>query len=231
MRKRRFHNAPVIFLLLLLVGVAGYFLGWSKALAIRTIEISAAGNESIVTPLLEPNDLHIGLPIARVSVKRINQDLAHLTWIKEIKVNRRWLAHDVRVVITERTAIAQYTDAQGTTQYFDSSGYNFTAPNPPTAIPTINFASDNNAARSAIATFLSQTPADLTAHMLSLGVDPLNQIQLTTTITGYRALTISWGNATQIPLKVKVLRQLLTLPENKKISNVDLSAPLTPIVK
>jgi cell division septal protein FtsQ len=231
MRKRRFHNAPVIFLAIALLGVAGYFLGWSKALAIRTIEISAAGNEAIVEPLIVPTDLHIGLPIARVSVNRINTDLADLTWIKEITVNRRWLAHDVRIVITERRAVAQYQDSQGVTQYFDSTGHKFTAPNPPSGIPTIDFATDSPMARTAIATFLSQTPSDLTGNLLSLAVDKNNEIQLTTTISGYQSLAISWGSADQISLKVKVLRQLLTLPENKKLTSVDLSSPLTPIVK
>ena len=66
---------------------------------------------------------------------------------------------------------------------------------------------------------------------MSLSVNRNNEIQLTTSIPGYQALTISWGSAEQIPLKVKVLRQLLTLPENKKISSVDLASPLTPIVK
>lgn len=231
MPKRRFHNAPVIFLAIALLGVSGYFLGWSKALAIRTIEISAAGNEAIVQPLIVPQDLHIGLPIARVSVQRIKTDLAKLSWIKELKVNRRWLAHDVQIKITERKAVAQYQDSQGATEYFDATGHNFTAPNPPSGIPTITFASDGPTARSAVATFLSQTPSDLTSNLVSLGVDKNNEIELTTSIPGYQALTIAWGSADQIALKVKVLRQLLTLPENKKISHVDLSAPLTPIVK
>jgi hypothetical protein len=67
--------------------------------------------------------------------------------------------------------------------------------------------------------------------MVSLGVDKNNQIELTTSITGYKALSIAWGSADQIALKVRVLRQLLSLPENKKITSVDLTAPLTPIVK
>ena len=231
MRRRRFHNAPVIVLAIALLGVAGYFLGWSKVLAVRTIEITAAGNEAIIEPLIVPRDLRIGLPMARVSVQRINNDLADLSWINEIKVNRRWLAHDVRILVTERKAVAQYQNSQGATEYFDGTGHNFTAPNPPSGIPTINFATESPVARSAIATFLSQTPSDLTSNLLSLSVNKNNEIQLTTSIPGYQALTISWGSADQIALKVKVLRQLLTLPENKKISSVELSSPLTPIVK
>jgi len=231
MRKRRYRNAPGILLAVVLIGLLGYFLGWSKALEIRTIEITAAGNEAIVTPLIIPKDLHIGLPMARVSSKRIAHDLSALSWVDVIAVNRRWLAHDVRITITQHHPIAQYLDTQGATEYFDAKGYNFTTPNPPTGLPVINFAVVGSDSRTAIATFLSQTPPDLTANLLSLSVDLKNQVNLTTSISGYKQLAIAWGTATDIPLKVRVLRQLLTLPENKKIITVDLSNPLTPVVQ
>ena len=214
-----------------MIGMLGYLLGWSKALEIKTIEIRAAGNEAIVTPLLVPKDLRIGLPIARVSSQRIHHDLAQFSWIQKITITRRWLAHDVRVEITERRAIAQYVDSRGVTEYFDGSGFNFTSPNPPSGLPVIAFTNESTAARSAIATFLSQTPNDLTAQMSSLSVDGQNQIALTTALPGYSALNINWGAASDLTLKVQVLRQLLTLPENKKIVSVDLSNPLTPVVK
>lgn len=231
MHKPRLRNAPGIFLAILLVGLLGYLLGWSKALEIRTIEISAAGNEPLVRTVLIPHDIHIGLPMARLSTSRIKEDLAKFTWVRTIKIDRRWLAHDVKVTLTQRHAIAQYVDSQGIIEYFDSSGYNFITPNPPAGVPVINFAIENNQSRSAIGNFLAQAPTDLTANLLSLSVDPQNQISLTTTLSGFKALQISWGSDGEIPLKVQVLRKLLALPENKKVLSVDLSNPLTPTVK
>jgi len=78
---------------------------------------------------------------------------------------------------------------------------------------------------------LVAVPGDLTIGMTSLSVDSSDQILLTTALPRYRQLIINWGTATEIPLKVKVLRELLVLPENKKIINVDLTNPSTPIVK
>ena len=231
MRKRRFRSAPGIFLAVALIGVAGYLLGWSKALEIRTIEISASGNESLINPILIPRDLHIGMPIARVSAQRISHDLAGFTWISAIKINRRWLAHDLKISISEHKAIAQYVDSNGSKQYFDDKGLNFSAPNPPTGLPVIDFALESSISRSAIATFLAQVPSDLTAHLSSLSVDIQNQIEMTTTISGFKNLAITWGTATDVPLKVKVLRQLLTLRENKKVTNANVSSPMTPVVK
>jgi hypothetical protein len=66
---------------------------------------------------------------------------------------------------------------------------------------------------------------------LSLSVDIRNQISLRTKVKGYADLSISWGTVTELSLKVQVLRQLLTRPENIKIVSVDISNPLTPVVK
>jgi cell division protein FtsQ len=231
MRRPRFRNAPGILLVIALLGVLGYLLGWSKALEIRHLEIVAAGNEAVVLPILVPQDLHVGLPMARVSNRRITHDLSRFTWIREIKIERRWLAHDVKVKISERKAVAQYLDGQGVIQYFDAGGTHFTSPNPPSGIPTINFVQESADARSSVATFLAQTPQDLTANLLSLSVDIRNQISLRTKVKGYADLSISWGTVTELSLKVQVLRQLLTRPENIKIVSVDISNPLTPVVK
>ena len=231
MRKRRFRNAPGVILVIALIGILGYFLGWSKVLAIRSIEITAEGNEALVAPVIVPKDLHIGLPMARVSTQRIAHDLAGMSWVADIKVNRRWLAHDVKIVITEHHPIAKYFDTSGVTKYFDSHGYSFNSPNPPVGMPIISFGDQSDASRAAVATFLSLTPPDITAKLISLSVESSDQIVLSTSLPGYSQLEIHWGSNSNIALKVKVLRQLLTLPENAKITTVDLSNPLTPVVK
>ncbi len=46
-----------------------------------------------------------------------------------------------------------------------------------------------------------------------------------------RAVRINWGTVEQIDQKFAVLIALLKLPENKAISQVDLSQPDAPIVK
>jgi len=231
MRKKGLRNAPGIVLLILLVGVLTYFLGWSKVLAIKSIEISAVGNEALVTPLILPKDVHIGMPMARVSSARIKHDLTSLSWIEKVTINKRWLAHDLRISISEHHAIAQYLSSQGQTEYFDRKGYSFISPNPPSGLPIVTFTQQDQQSRNSVAQFLAIVPSDITVGMTGLYVDSLDQILLTTMLPGYPQLIISWGTATEIPLKVRVLRKLLTLPENKKITNIDLTNPLTPIVK
>ena len=142
----------------------------------------------------------------------------------------------MKISVTAHVPIAQYQDStannQGVqTKYFDASGYSFVSPNPPANLPTINFATQDAASKEAVALFLSRTPVDLTAHLISLAVDSSQNIYLATKLPGYDQLQINWGSADNLDLKVKVLRQLLTLKENKKITSVDLSSPNNPVVK
>jgi hypothetical protein len=54
---------------------------------------------------------------------------------------------------------------------------------------------------------------------------------LTALVIDGRSLKITWGSSQDLPLKIKVLRELLLLPENAKIVRMDLTTPLSPIVK
>jgi hypothetical protein len=51
-------------------------------------------------------------------------------------------------------------------------------------------------------------------------------------ISGPRqSLTLRFGDAQEIDLKIKVFTALIELEENKNISTIDVSAPHAPIVK
>jgi hypothetical protein len=53
---------------------------------------------------------------------------------------------------------------------------------------------------------------------------------MSTKING-QFVRINWGNIDQIEQKFSVLQQLLKLPENRGLEQVDLSEPKAPIVK
>jgi hypothetical protein len=46
-----------------------------------------------------------------------------------------------------------------------------------------------------------------------------------------RQITLRFGSADEVDLKVKVYKALVALEENKKVSTIDVSAPHAPIVK
>lgn len=94
--------------MLVLVVLFAYVLGWSKLLVVKKIDLAANGNEVAISQIIEPTDIHIGLPLARVNVSKINRDLSSLTWIKQLKVNRHWATGNVSIVVTPRILVARY---------------------------------------------------------------------------------------------------------------------------
>ena len=50
------------------------------------------------------------------------------------------------------------------------------------------------------------------------------------TSDGNGALQIIWGESKEIALKVAIYNRLLALPENSKISGMDLENPANPVV-
>jgi len=99
------------------------------------------------------------------------------------------------------------------------------------ALPVVTFTGSTGTLRSAIAQFLSAAPADLVAHMSSLEIDAHGNISMAASISGHSKLLIAWGTRTEEPLKVQVIQALLALKENKNITVIDVTNPLSPIVK
>ena len=214
--------------MLVLVVLFAYVLGWSKLLVVKKIDLAANGNEVAISQIIEPTDIHIGLPLARVNVSKINRDLSSLTWIKQLKVNRHWVTGNVSIVVTPRIPVARY-EVNGNINYFDSEGITFTAPSAPPNLPLITFFSEGQASKQAVAEFLAQIPADFLAGMSELRVLSPESIKMATSLPGYVSLEVSWGSPTELPLKVNVLRHLLALGDNSKVIRVDLANPSQPV--
>jgi len=213
---------------LVLVVLFAYVLGWSKLLVVKKIDLAANGNEVAISQIIEPTDIHIGLPLARVNVSKINRDLSSLTWIKQLKVNRHWATGNVSIVVTPRIPVARY-EVNGNINYFDSEGITFTAPSAPPNLPLITFFSEGQASKQAVAEFLAQIPADFLAGMSELRVLSPESIKMATSLPGYINLEVSWGSPTELTLKVNVLRHLLALGDNSKVIRVDLTNPSQPV--
>lgn len=224
----RSKNLPVIALVLALVILSAYVLGWSKLLVVKKINLAANGNEIAISQIIEPTDIHIGLPLARVNVSKISRDLSSQTWIKKLKVNRHWTTGNVSIVVTPRIPVARY-EVNGNINYFDSEGITFTAPSAPPNLPLITFSSEGQASKQAVAEFLAQIPADFLAGMSELRVLSPESIKMATSLPGYKNLEVSWGSPTELPLKVNVLRHLLALGDNSKVIRIDLTNPSQPV--
>lgn len=220
------------FLTVALLAGAVYGLGYSKLLPVRRIEVLGTSQKAYLINLLESDSsqLIVGKPIARVNLRVIKNILLHISWIGSATVHRDWLRGEIRIELVERQPIAQFTNASGGITLFDREGAEFTTLAITAKLPTIKFATTDPNARNAVAVLLAQLPQDVLQGLRSMRVSSAQFLEMNTTIA-HQDLTIRWGNSEEIPLKVKVLRALLALPENATAKLVDLTSPTAPITK
>ena len=224
-------------LILLVVAGAAYGLGWSSYFHVTAIDIRGTNQSALL--LQDIRDarviLHTAMPMARVDVKALSASMNRELWLKEIHISRNWLSGRVTINVSERHPVAQFTSTTGAVNYFDSSGFAFASPQGYGSLPAVNLVSsssgsDSVALRSAAASFIAAMPTDLITSMQSLTVSGVDSISMVSDVTG-APISIAWGSATDIPLKVKVLRALLQQSENKKAHGFDLSQPTAPVTK
>lgn len=169
-----------------------------------------------------------GEKLARVEPRVTRSLLANISWLDRSTVSRNWLRGSVVIRVWPRTPIATY---QG--RLIDRAGIVFDLPNiDARGLPFIS-ASDSSSAQFAIS-LLTQLPTTLQAELLGLKVSSLNSATLALKDISQgstKVLQVVWGDRSNMALKVKVYQALIALPENTKITEMDLSAPHAPIVK
>jgi len=165
--------------------------------------------------------------------------ITDLEWIQSAQVSRNWWSRQVTVSITPKIPIAIFKiagQAPSQPRYLASDGSNFSSPQKFTNLATISLVNRGGnlaAQRRIIAGFVGNLPADLIAGLKNLEVTKKGEILMATDLRkpGFQ---INWGSANspeEIVVKSNVLKGLLELPENKKISFVDLSLANAPIVE
>jgi cell division protein FtsQ len=218
-----------IALVALIFGGGSYVLGWSSLLTVRSIEIFGAPTKESETSINRSIDLEIGEKLARVDPRSLSARLSANSWIQSSKISRNWLNGKVEISITPRVPVALYT-APGQPQVaLDASGKTFNSPAEfSKELPKVS-ATSVASGLAAIKVF-TELPKEF-----SDGIDRLSAARPTNLlIYGVFAgqdLRIIWGDGLDTDLKIKVINELLKLPENKSIRMIDVTAPHAPIVK
>ena len=238
--KKRFNRYIFSFTSLIAISLLAYLLGWSSILTVKEIQIQGSNETSLLLSALNRQSIAptVGEQLARVNVRSAERVLSELDWLKSVNVSRNWFNSKISIEVIERKAIARALTNQNNIVNFDSSGILFT----PTSmnqkqnqdqLPLISSANNNQQDLSNVALLLQKVPSDL-AYLIT----ELDQISITkagyllmSTSINNRPVRINWGTVEQIDQKFAVLKALLNLPENKAISQVDLSKPDAPIVK
>jgi cell division septal protein FtsQ len=238
--KKRFNRYIFSFTSLIAISLLAYLLGWSSILTVKEIQIQGSNETSLLLSALNRQSIAptVGEQLARVNVRSAERVLSELDWLKSVNVSRNWFNSKISIEVIERKAIARALTNQNNIVNFDSSGILFT----PTSmnqkqnqdqLPLISSANNNQQDLSNVALLLQKVPSDL-AYLITeleqISITKAGYLLMSTSINN-RPVRINWGTVEQIDQKFAVLKALLNLPENKAISQVDLSQPDAPIVK
>ena len=165
--------------------------------------------------------------------------ITDLEWIKAAEVSRNWWTREVQVLVTPKIPIAIFKVA-GTSEtkprYLASDGSDFSSPQVFTNLATISLINNGQnlvGQRRIIAGFVANLPTDLIPGLENLEITNKGEVLMVTKLRK-PTLRINWGSSNspeEITVKSNVLKDLLDLPENKKITYVDLTVANSPVVK
>lgn len=237
----RFNRIRIAFFVTSILGGLIYVLGWSSLLTIQAVEIKGTNQGNLISAqlLAGRSNLVLGEPLARMNPKHEENLITDLEWVKQAEVSRNWWTREVQVLVTPKIPIAIFKIAGAAStnpRYLASDGTDFSSPQNFTNLATISLISNGQnlvGQRRIIASFVASLPADLIPGLENLEITKKGEVIMATELRK-PALRINWGSSNsseEIVIKSNVLKDLLGLPENKKITYVDLTVANAPIVK
>jgi cell division septal protein FtsQ len=213
-----------ITLSIILFSILVYIVAWSPLLTVKSISYSGIPAHIKVADIKKVISISEGERLSRIEPRVIEEKLTALGWIDSARISRNWIFGKVDIEIHPKVAVGIFRG-----QGIDEAGELFDfAANPPKGLPEVT-ATSTEIGLAAINLF-KVLPAELRDNLLAMSARNASDISSQHIIKKHR-ITIHWGDSQDLALKIKVLDALLALPENKKISKVDLSAPHAPIVK
>ena len=220
---------------ILIVSLLAYILGWSQFFRVTGMSIDGLqpqAKELISSQIKRESLIQIGEPLARVDARVVERSLLKNQWVGNVQVSRHWFSGEVHLFVVERSAIARII---GDTQfkYLTDQGQIAIFPEVLSeTVPELSGAYQDKVSAFRAKELLGELSGALDSQLIikSLSIGSPTSFSTVAKI-GEQELTIRWGSVNEIPLKIKVLQGLLALPENSQLKLVDLSAPLSPIVK
>jgi cell division septal protein FtsQ len=227
-RTRKLFSPPLAILVALLI-VLAYFLGWSSFFSVNKIEITGAPTTKVQAEIEQKSQIEAGQQLARVNPQSVARRIEKLAWVKDVSISRDWLSGVVAIEISPRQPLAFFNSDQVPGQTIDEEGQLFSLPgysNPDLALIS---AKNPDSALKANELFTA-LPEKFRKNITSMIATSTNTFTLNSTLEG-RDIRIRWGDNQDMALKISVINSLLKLPENKKIQLIDVAAPHAPIVK
>lgn len=212
-----------ILISVLLLSSLTYLFGWSSVFTVKKVEYSGISNSNQISAVERRVGDLTGTKLARIEPRQIANTINSLSWVNGADVSRNWFSGSVSISVQPRTAIGAFG-----TSYIDASGTIFDPIVPPVDVPRVS-APTPAIGLEAIKLFTS-LPQDFRANIESMSARSSSDFSMILQAPA-RQVTLRFGSADDVALKVKVFNALMALEENKKVSAIDVSAPHAPIVK
>ena len=219
-------------LILLVIALLAYTLGWSKILVVKEITISGTNQSELITNRIVGSKagLEVGKPLARLNLAAAKKSIEQIDWVSKSSISRNWLSGKIAINVVERIPVAVFASPDGQAKYLDSQGMEFSSDVAPDGLPRIDVMGNALETKKFAAKFVAGLPGELLSAMTGLMITGDLKANMTTSLRKPELL-IQWGSGEELSTKIELLNRLLVLPENKKITSLDLSNPNSPIVK
>ncbi|MCL3836755.1 cell division protein FtsQ/DivIB [Aeromicrobium duanguangcaii] len=219
-RRSRWRIAGIVAAVLAVV-VAGWAVWFSSLLETRTVDVTGVEHlpaEWVVRSAAVP----LGTPVPRIDTDAVAERVATLKPVESVRIERD-LPHTIRIVVTERSAVA-WVDRSGTPWAVDESGLAYRPLNSrPKHLPRLDVDVDDRrvvAAVARVAADIADGDRDLLADTDVIRAETTDSIELGLA----KSRTVVWGSAEEARPKLAVLRPLLQI----KARSYDVSAPERP---
>ena len=213
------------------IGLLTYIFGYSNLLSVKELSFNDPAKRSDIQSIANRPELNlrVGAKLARVNVRGAMRAFESVSWVEKVGVSRNWLTGRISIVVEGRVPVANLVSTNsGSASFIDKSGSIFQDSSIKEKLPIVTIANPEMAHLAA--RFITSIPTDLIQEMNSLDLAATGDFVMIIG-KGPNSLLIRWGNGSDLPTKVRIYKDLIALPENKKITAIDLSNPKYPIVK
>ena len=237
-------RSPRRFLVITIVAILAYSLGWSNLISVRQIKVKS-DDPTIVSQLESrlneaPTIVRIGEPLARVDKRQIVTRLKTFLWVKDVSVSRNIATRVVSITVVPRTPLARIEDPTNPSlkRYLAAdlslfsvadSATNLLNGTPGAQLPILSIASSDRATLADVKNLIEKLREN---SLTPVTIRATDRAQLASTLViKARKVDVSWGSVKDLPLKIEIANRLIELPENSKIKVIDVTEPSSPIVR
>ena len=221
-------SKPILTSLTVATIVLAYILGWSGIFTVKEIQVIGSPNTLSEADIVRLSEVTLGGQLARINTQSTEEKIAQIKWVQDVEISRNWISGKVALAVTVREPIAYFNTDQAEGQTIDSDGELFVLPGfSNSELAVISAASPASALEAN--TLFTTFPVDFRRSITSMVATDSPSFILNSRFKG-REIEIQWGDSSEMNLKIAVIGRLLALPENKKITMIDLLAPHAPFV-